>query len=264
MQSVGFALSLTLALAAFFILFRMAWKVCLGGSGRVRPHTFGGFEMGLAAGLIALFSMLMAGGSGQDQTKTAEIGIEGLVVGGVFQIGLCLAVLATLLFRRHPLLQIGGYDSMKFGRQMAWSVFFLAVSLPFIDLISRLSVFFHGGAPQPQAVVNFARNVDTAEGQIAIIVFAVIIAPITEEFLFRGFLYPALKATLGAALSILLTSLLFGMIHLNSQAMAPLAALGFVMALSYERTGSLIVPMTVHSLFNALSLVAMRFPDAQS
>lgn len=258
---LGAAVPALLAAAAAVIFLRMSARVLFQRQGRAWAGTFGAVEMGMAAGLIALFAMLMSASAKAPGGAPDEIGVGSLVTGGLVQAGLCAAILAVLIMRRHPIGRIMGLNAMPFGRQMAWSFFFLAASLPLMDLLSRVSISLHGGEPAPQAIVDFARSVESPEGQMAVILFAVIVAPVTEEFLFRGFLYPALKSSLGPFFAIMLSSALFGMIHMNAQAALPLGALGFVMALAYERTGSLLAPMTVHAMFNAASLVVMRLPE---
>lgn len=259
--SLGAAVAAFLAAVSAVIFLRMTGRLLLGGEGRVWTGAFGPAEAAVAAGLIALFAMLLSGGARSGAgAEAGEITIGALVAGGMFQAGLCAAVLLLLKLRGHRVGRLAGLEAMGFGRQMAWAVFFLAASLPLLDLLSRVSVALHGGEPEPQAIVNFARGNRTPDEQLAVILFAVALAPVTEEFLFRGFLYPALKSFLGPFAGALLAAGLFGMIHMNAQAFLPLAALGLVMTLAYERTGSLLVPMLAHALFNAASLVAMRLP----
>jgi membrane protease YdiL (CAAX protease family) len=86
---------------------------------------------------------------------------------------------------------------------------------------------------------------------------AVFIAPLAEEFLFRGILYPTIKQAGFPRAAWWLTSLAFGAIHMNWIAFAPLAAFSFLLILLYERTGSLWASITAHSLFNFTSFVIL-------
>ncbi len=261
-NGVEMTLSVLLAAASVFIFLRISRRIIFLRQGRVRSETFGGVEMGMAAGLIALFATLILASVKSAPEAVTELGVETLFRGSIFQAGLCGLVLFVLLMRRQPVAQIVGFDAMPFGRQLAWAFFFIAASFPLLDVLTRISITFNGAEAAPQAIVEFARNVESREGQLAVIIFAVVVAPVTEEFLFRGFLYPALKSTLGVLLALILTSALFGLVHMNARALLPLSGLGFVMALAYERTGSLLVPMTMHAIFNAISLVVMRLPTS--
>ncbi|MEM0897790.1 MAG: type II CAAX endopeptidase family protein [Verrucomicrobiota bacterium] len=79
---------------------------------------------------------------------------------------------------------------------------------------------------------------------------AVIAAPISEEIIFRGFLYPALKRYSDRFFAAVVTSLIFAVIHFNTASVLPLFALAMVMVISYELSGSLLVPIGIHAIFN--------------
>ena len=81
-----------------------------------------------------------------------------------------------------------------------------------------------------------------------------VIAPICEEFLFRGFFYVVFKRYLGAVASAVLTSALFAAFHVNLAAFPSLFALALCFTIAYEATGSLLVPITMHALFNGAQL----------
>ncbi len=84
---------------------------------------------------------------------------------------------------------------------------------------------------------------------------ASIVAPVAEEIIFRGFAYSALKKTMGVFWSIVLTSLIFSVLHAHVVGIVPIFALGVLLAYLYERTGSLIAPITVHMIHNTIMLV---------
>ena len=83
------------------------------------------------------------------------------------------------------------------------------------------------------------------------ILFAgVILAPVCEEFLFRGFFYAVGKRYLGPLASGFACALLFAVFHLSVTAFAGLFVLAVCLTLAYELTGSLLVPIGMHALFN--------------
>jgi uncharacterized protein len=87
-----------------------------------------------------------------------------------------------------------------------------------------------------------------------------VVAPICEEFLFRGYIFTALRAwgTLPAAL---VTALLFGGVHVSSAPVAdllPLAALGFGLCMLYRYTGSLYPGIATHSLNNSIAFASLE------
>ncbi|WP_376766231.1 CPBP family intramembrane glutamic endopeptidase [Bacillus haikouensis] len=69
--------------------------------------------------------------------------------------------------------------------------------------------------------------------------------------LYRGFLYPTIRNTFGIKKAILLSSLIFSLVHLPSLDILPVNFInGIVFALLYERTNSIYVPIIAHALFN--------------
>jgi hypothetical protein len=100
---------------------------------------------------------------------------------------------------------------------------------------------------------------------VAAAVFVCVIAPIAEEFFFRGFFFGALRRwrieiagrDIGTWLAAILTGILFGLAHVGSaslQYLIPLGFLGFVLCLVRWRTRSLYPCMALHSANNALAL----------
>jgi membrane protease YdiL (CAAX protease family) len=83
---------------------------------------------------------------------------------------------------------------------------------------------------------------------------AVIVAPIAEEVIFRGYLYPAAKRFCGPVGAILFSSLVFAAAHGNVVALLPLFALAVILCLLYEFTGSIWACISVHFLFNAATV----------
>jgi membrane protease YdiL (CAAX protease family) len=105
---------------------------------------------------------------------------------------------------------------------------------------------------------------------VAATVFVCVIAPIAEEFFFRGFLFGVLRRwrvvvagrEIGVWLAAAITAILFGLAHTGSAApqyLVPLAVLGFILALVRWRTGSLYPCMALHSVNNALAMGINQF-----
>ncbi len=88
-----------------------------------------------------------------------------------------------------------------------------------------------------------------------------VVAPICEEFLFRGFIFRALYNWRGLWPAALLTALVFGGIHAGSAPtvdLVPLAALGFALCLLYRYTGSLYPCIATHCLNNCVAFGALE------
>jgi membrane protease YdiL (CAAX protease family) len=99
---------------------------------------------------------------------------------------------------------------------------------------------------------------------VSIVAFAVAVAPVFEEFFFRGFAYPALKQRWGTWRALVIVSAAFAAIHLHVPSLGPLFALAIGLGLSYEFTGSLLAPITVHALFNTVNVGMLLYVRAHS
>jgi len=84
--------------------------------------------------------------------------------------------------------------------------------------------------------------------------FAVILAPVAEEFVFRGLLYSTAKRFGWPRLGCVGVSFLFALIHLNAPTFLPLFALALALTWLYEKTEGLLAPILAHSLFNLANL----------
>ena len=89
------------------------------------------------------------------------------------------------------------------------------------------------------------------------ILLIVIAAPIGEETCFRGMLFGGLRTRLPRIAAALVSGLVFGALHATTglSAVPPLIFFGFVLALLYERTGSIVPGIILHMLNNSVALL---------
>ena len=91
--------------------------------------------------------------------------------------------------------------------------------------------------------------------ELAVIFFsAVVVAPFAEEVVFRGFIFPSVRDRWGLPAGILVSSLLFGLVHPGLPSVAATFVLGAVFCALYERSGTLVAPVTAHAFFNLTML----------
>ena len=89
------------------------------------------------------------------------------------------------------------------------------------------------------------------------ILLIVVAAPISEEVCFRGFLFGGLRERLPRLAAALISATIFGALHATTgiSAVPPLIFFGFVLALLYERTGSIVPGILLHMLNNSVALI---------
>jgi membrane protease YdiL (CAAX protease family) len=82
---------------------------------------------------------------------------------------------------------------------------------------------------------------------------------VVEEFFFRGFFYRALRNRMSIAVAALVDGAVFGIIHFQFDGvdglliLPPLAVLGVLFCLVYEKTGTLLAPIGMHAFNNAVA-----------
>jgi membrane protease YdiL (CAAX protease family) len=93
---------------------------------------------------------------------------------------------------------------------------------------------------------------------------AVVLAPVCEEIVFRGYFYPVLKKFSGMWPAAFISALVFGAAHANLTVLLPLFLLGCLLVWIYEKTGSLWATIAIHLCFNGATValqMAARFYD---
>ena len=102
---------------------------------------------------------------------------------------------------------------------------------------------------------------DSTIALVAVTILVCIIAPLCEEFFFRGYFFTALRSWRGMWPAALITGLVFGAIHAGSADPAflvPLGLLGMGLCLLYVRTGSLYPCVAAHALNNSIAFGVAR------
>jgi membrane protease YdiL (CAAX protease family) len=85
----------------------------------------------------------------------------------------------------------------------------------------------------------------------------VVVAPVAEELLFRGFIYQALRRWRGVTQAMLLSAGWFAVAHLAPVIMPAIFVLGVILAYVFEHRGSLAATATAHAVYNLVGFVVI-------
>jgi membrane protease YdiL (CAAX protease family) len=118
-----------------------------------------------------------------------------------------------------------------------------------------------GLSPESQSAVKLVTDAKSLWTIIYLGVFAVVIAPVAEEFIFRGMLFPFVKQLGFPRLAWFGVSFLFAVIHLNLPTLMPLFVLALALTWLYDRTDNLLVPIVAHALFNAANFAMLLWQN---
>lgn len=219
--------------------------------------------------VVAALSMILLyglNGTGDPEASQGEAGPDELTVGALVANAVFMLTLWTLLMgylsfvRQLSVREVFGLTRMSVARAVGLG---LLILIPVVLVVNTSAYLVSGWLEQfwtglePQNAVQAFRDNNQPGVRVMMVVFAVFIAPLVEETFFRGFIYPVFKKYTVGPYAAICSSLLFGLVHLHVGSLVPLVILALLLCRVYERTGSLIVPMVIHSGFNAISLIGL-------
>ncbi len=210
-----------------------------------------GFLVGIGATLVGatmLAALVAAFGGKTDGTLVT-------VVGTLVQ-GLCFAGAAWFFASRvaKPRLWHFGLRGARFWPTLGWAALGI--------LTFYLITLVYGALVQPDVEQKTVQQLGGDQGTFGLIVagsMVIAVAPVVEEFFFRGFFYRALRNRMSIAAAALIDGGLFGIIHFSGGGadglliLPPLAVLGVLFCLVYERTGTLLAPIGMHAFNNTVA-----------
>ena len=247
-------------LASILVYISLIWQISVRTS---VPAGESEKRFGLPEAILAgvLVSLLLRGISASVSRPSAQVDARDLLANLLLTFALVLFIVAFLRFRGFDLSSLGGFFKISFLRVLSTGTILLFFAYSLISLSELITQRLFGSGSSKQSIVELFSGSRTIEQRIMIIVFAVAIAPVVEEFLFRFFLYGVLKRYFGRFLGLTVNALLFAAAHTHLPSFVPLFILGSCFTIAYEWSGSILVSMTMHALFNSVSLTALAFPE---
>ena len=221
--------------------------------GAVRPPVWPawfawvGFLVGIAGVLVLVGTV--AAIIGADGESPAFVVIATLVQGAVF-VGTAVWFAGRVA---PPKAWHFGLRPARFWPAVGWA----ALAMFSFYLVSGV----YSALVQPDAAQDVVESLGGDEGTFGLVIaglMVIAVAPVVEEIFFRGFFYRALRSRFSTLAAAGMNGLLFGSIHFNGSAeslliIPPLAILGALFCLVYEKTGSLYPVIGMHAFNNSLA-----------
>jgi len=190
--------------------------------------------------------------------KELELTFDILVTSAVFHGIMVLLVLFLIVFRVKPGEFFGlGKASIKtvisyagLGYLMMLGASLLLGALNYQEELERIF-----GEIEVQKSVELLQQSSDRQLIGAMVFVACIVAPIAEEVVFRGYIYPVMKRFSGKGFAMVVSSLFFAAIHVNVLSLVPLFLLALILVFVYEKSGSLWTPICLHMIFNTSTVV---------
>ena len=150
------------------------------------------------------------------------------------------------------------------GRSLLLAAGVITALLPVAFGLEIASAFIMqkcGWQVEDEAAVKLAKDANTVLRIVYMGGFAIVLAPIVEEFIFRGVLFSFAKQLGHRKFAWFGVSALFALVHLNAPAFVPLFVLALGLTWLYEKTGNLLASIFAHSLFNIVGFLIIEFRD---
>ncbi|MFN6093454.1 MAG: lysostaphin resistance A-like protein [Verrucomicrobiota bacterium] len=228
------------------------------------PLPFGKVSVGLyqpldllpVALIFSAFSLLVVSSLSAPASPDRQLVASDLVMNIGFQIFIAGTVLVYMMRRTTAADWLG-------LRWPAWSkVFFIAPASVFgmwlvfgvLQACGYMQWIESLGAETMQESVKLLQTTEDPAVLWLMALAAVLVAPLCEELLFRGYLYPVAKKFTGPWLAACSSALFFAAAHGNLSALLPLFLFGLLLVWIYEKTGSLWAPIAVHFCFNGATV----------
>jgi len=153
-----------------------------------------------------------------------------------------------------------GLRDPQLPRALGRALLMVVALLPVLWALQSVAVWALtrlGWPPDDQTAVQLFENAHTVWGRLYMGLFAVVLAPVAEEFVFRGMLFPFVRQLGFPRLAWLGVSALFALIHFDAAIFIPLFVLALGLTWLYVKTGNLLAAITAHAVFNAVNLVLL-------
>ncbi len=139
------------------------------------------------------------------------------------------------------------------------TLWYTFLSLIGIFALSFLYVFamnsFFGIEAPSSKVEQLVRSGNISSNILLVVV--TVIAPLSEELFFRGYLYSACKKTWGVSAGLFLSSFFFAIAHLEIYSFIPIFIIGWILAYIFEKTKSLFPVIFLHAVYNLILILIM-------
>ncbi len=211
-----------------------------------------GFFTGFAVTLVvSVFAGIIATAAGTDvgDDMPPELLLALTVLQGVILCGTALFFANRI---KRPKAWHFGLRRAPFWPSVGWALLGMTAFFIFAILYTQLV------APDGEQSVTEDLGADESNLKMVLAgIVVVVVAPIGEEFFFRGFFYRSLRSRLGILAAATVDGIVFGLIHYSGsetlELIPVLAFLGFVFCLVYERTKTLYTVIALHALNNSIA-----------
>lgn len=215
----------------------------------------------IAASLIVVFGLnllklfnISYGNMNQDVFTAVLSGVIYLLF---LALVLGLPRLAKLWSSRISYRRLLGFTRLMQWRDILFAVLGFAVYLAFaVGLVLVITSLVPGFNTDQAQELGFSKTL-TPTNAILVFLTLVVVAPVAEEVIFRGYLFGTLRRAVPVWVAALITSLVFGLIHGQWNVGVDVFAMSLVSCFLRYKTGSLWASILLHMAKNGLAFYAL-------
>lgn len=185
-----------------------------------------------------------------EQTRALTLGLV-----AVFEFLLLIPIAVIFLWRKVSWRELG---LQRFQRNTLALGCGLLVGVYTLVILNNLIMMALGVITQAEVITDLLSELD------APFLFAfvtAIVAPITEELFFRGFLFKGLREKYGWVNALMFSSIIFALFHGQLATLIPTFLLGALFAYLFQRSGSVYPGMFLHFVVNAMGVCGLLFAN---
>jgi CAAX protease family protein len=218
----------------------------------------------LLTNVMAVFVVARFGVPANHLERFAATNAGFVVCRQILWFGFILSFLYAVIHRRtaEPFWRTIGWRGLRLGDMRAGIL---------IPLLLLGGVLLAIGADVASQLYNTTKELpiqalfSTRRGVEYVMAFGILVAPLAEETVFRGYVYPVLARKFGIFAGIALTGVLFGLVHVPQLwggwgQIATLVAVGMALTVARAATGSVFASYLVHLGYNGFLFAGFFIP----
>jgi membrane protease YdiL (CAAX protease family) len=220
----------------------------------------------LAVGGIVVLSVLVAiglaavGGNPRQLQQSATANFLIVLIQAVLDLGLLGFLAAQMRMRFHsPFWWRIGWRRLDTGTIPRWVAY---GGLVLAGCLIAVLVTFASTLAPPKGELPIQQILQDRHTLILFALMAVFIAPVVEETLFRGYLYPVVARSFGMSAGVISTGIVFGLLHASQLSggwwqIALLVVVGIIFTLVRAKTRTVVASYILHLSYNSIQVIAL-------
>lgn len=207
--------------------------------------------------------LLLVGSTVENFGKKQIFSVPIILQSCVLYLALIVGLVSLLIIRYRNPISVLGLRWTRWRREIPLAILALLSIYPLIILVQLIVQAivekYTPGVTAPQEIVQFLADSPGLQERLLLAFLAIVMAPLAEETIFRGFMFGTMRQFWGRWPAIIISSVVFALIHSHIPALPGLFILAVFLTLVYERTGSLWAPIMLHAIFNTVTIVGTIF-----